>query len=187
MKRNITFARVTAVLLVLAALFAVLCGCGGDKPEEQSGQAVTEQAMPDIFIEEAEQLGNQDTPPVLVVETTDGETVSATNATLGGYVWEWMDSDGRVRLSEEEAPCAADMKEIAVIKRGTTDGKATLGITGGTLHSVQIWADGAPMEEGERLTVEGQTIVFPADGAYRYEIVVDYTGGRVYYAFMVTE
>lgn len=187
MKRYDVLRRLTAVLLAVTALMTLLCGCGKDKPEEQSGQTVTEQAMPDIFMEEAEQLGDQDTPPVLIVETTTGETVSATYATLGGYVWEWMDSDGRVRLSEEEAPCAADMKDIAVIRRDQTDGKAVLQITGGTLHSVQIWADSAPMEEGERLTVEGETIVFPAGGAYRYEVVVDYTGGRVYYAFMVTE
>lgn len=187
MKAISALLRPAAVLLAVAVLVTLLAGCGKDRPESQSGQPVTEQAMPDIFMEEAEQLGNLDTPPALVVETTSGETVSAAYATLGGYVWEWMDSDGKVRLSEEEAPCAADMREITVIERGSTDGSAVLRINGGTLRSVQMWKDGAPMEEGERLTVENNTIIFPSDGAYRFEIVVSYTGGRVYYAFMVTE
>jgi len=187
MNKNVLF-RLAVIALAAAALLAVLCGCGKEKEQTETGQQITEDyGVPDIFMEEDAALSNMETPPTLIVETTSGETVSATYATLGGYVWEWMDSDGRKQISEEEAPCAADMKEIAVVERSQTDGTAVLQITGGTLRSVQIWQDSAPMEEGERLAIEGNTIVFPPAGAYRYEIVVEYAGGRVYYAFMVTE
>lgn len=183
------YVRAAAVLFAVLAALTLLFGCGKDEtPESQTdAQIMEQQGVPDIFIEESQQLGDQDTPPTLVVETTDGENVTATYATLGGYVWEWLDSAGKVRLSEEEAPCAADMREIAVVERKNSDGSAILRITGGTLRSVQVWKDGAVTEDGEKITIENDTIVFPESGAHRYEIVVEYAGGRVYYAFMVTE
>lgn len=172
-------------LWAAAVLLLCLCGCGknGSEVELELEQTGT----PDIFIEEAEQLPRDSTPPNLVIETISGEVATATYATLGGYVWEWIDENGSIKLSEEESPCAADMKSIVTIDRSSTDGKARLQITGGTLRSVYMWVDGAPMEEREKLTVENDTIIFPDSGAYRYEIVVEYTGGRVYYAFMITE
>ncbi len=172
-----------ALVLALAALVC-LGGCGKEPAQEI---AIEQQGTPDIFIEEAQQLSGQSTPPNLMIETVSGEIATATTATLGGYVWEWVDEKGSVRLSEEEAPCAADMKTIVTVPRGSSDGTAKLQFSGGTLRSVQIWADGAPMEEGEKLTIEGGRIVFPESGAWRYEIVVEYPGGRVYYAFRVSE
>ena len=187
MKKNILL-RWAAAMLALVAVFALFAGCGDDAEESKTDAEIMEQqGVPDIFIEESQQLTNQDTPPALVLETTQGETVSATNATLGGYAWEWMDSSGKIRFNEEEAPCAAEMKDIAVISRASCDGKVALRINGGTLRSVQIWGEGAPMEEGEKITVENETIVFPGQGEYRYEVVVEYAGGRVYYAFRLSE
>ena len=187
MNKNVLF-RLAVIALAAAALLAVLCGCGKEKEQTETGQQITgDYGVPDIFMEEDAALSNMETPPTLIVETTSGETVSATYATLGGYVWEWLDSAGKVRLSEEEAPCAADMREIAVVERKTSGGSAVLRITGGTLRSVQVWKDGAVTEDGEKITVENDTIVFPESGAHRYEIVVESSGGRVYYAFMVTE
>jgi|GEM_PF-1676350 len=183
-----TVLRTAALVLAAAALLTIMTGCSDDKESGTAGTPVTEeQAVPDIFIDDGAGLGNQDTPPALVIETTKGETVSAVNATLGGYVWRWLDESGKEKLSEEEAPCAADMKEITVIRRSSAEGKAKLQISGGTLHLVKVWEDGKPMEESEKVTVENNTIVFPPSGAWRYEIVVDYEGGRVYYAFMVSE
>ena len=175
-------------ILLLAALAAVvcLCGCGSDSDAEQE-LAAEQMGTPDIFIEDSQQLPRSSTPPNLVIETSSGEVVSATYATLGGYVWEWMDEDGSIEITEDEAPCAAEMKEIATIFRSASSGSARLQISGGELRSVRIWADGAKMDEGQKLAVEGNVIVFPESGAYRYEVVVEYDGGRVYYAFMITD
>jgi len=182
------FLRVFSLMLTVAAVFVLLCGCSEDEKPESQGEIITEmQDVPDIFIDDGAGLSNQGTPPALVLEIAKGETVSAVNATLGGYVWRWIDDGGREKLAEEEAPCAADMKDITTIKRSTTEGRVKLQITGGTLHLAKIWKDGAAMEESEKVTVEDNTIVFPENGAYRYEIVVDYESGRVYYAFMITE
>lgn len=179
--------RILALVLAAAAVFALLCGCGKKEKPDTQDHPVTEQDIPDIFIDDGAGLSNQDTPPALVLETAQGETVSAVNATLGGYVWRWLDDSGRERLSEEEAPCASDMKEITTIRRSSTEGKVRLQISDGTLYLVKIWADGAAMEESEKVTVDSDTIVFPESGAHRYEVVVDYEGGRVYYAFMITD
>lgn len=186
MKRNI-LRRAAAVLLAAAAIFALLAGCGEEQQEQTDIEIMEQQGVPDIFIEESQQLSNQNTPPALVLETTLGETVSATNATLGGYTWEWMDSAGKIRFEEEEAPCAAEMKDIVVIERDSCEGSVTLRISGGTLRTVRMWPEGAAMEEGEKLTMDSNTVVFPAEGAYRYEAVVEYSGGRVYYAFKISE
>jgi len=187
MKRTVML-RMAAALLAAAAVLTLLIGCGKNKPEsvQTDAEIMEQQGVPDIFIEESRQLSDQDAPPVLVLETTMGETVSATHATLGGYTWEWMDSNGKIGFDEMEAPCAAEMKDIAVIGRDTCEGSVVLRINGGTLRFVQIWPEGAPMEEGEKITVDNNTIVFPAEGEYRYEIVVEYPGGRVYYAFKVS-
>lgn len=174
--------RLLAVFLC-AAMLLTFFGCGAAE-ETADIPDVGQEGTPEIFIND--ELGTESTPPNLVIETTDGETVTATYATLGGYVWEWFEA-GAVNLAEEEAPSAADMKNIAVIDRSRTEGYATLQINGGTLRSVQIWQDGEPLESGEKITIENNRIVFPESGAYRYEVVVEYAGGRVYYAFMVTE
>jgi len=175
-------------VLMAALLLAVLLGIAGcGKEPDQTETALEQAGTPDIFIEETQQLPRESTPPNLVIETVSGEVATATYATLGGYVWEWIGENGRVELSEEEAPCAADMKNIVTISRADASGKARLQISGGTLRSVYMWVDGAPMEEREKLTIENNEIIFPESGAYRYEIVVDYTGGRVYYAFMIGE
>ncbi len=187
MNRNVIL-RVFSLMLAAAAVMTVLCGCSKDEQPGSQGEIITEmQDVPDIFIDDGAGLSNQETPPALVLEISKGETVSAVNATLGGYVWRWIDDSGREKLAEEEAPCAADMKDITAIKRSSAEGSVKMQITGGTLHLVKIWEDGAAMEESEKVTVEDNTIVFPGSGAYRYEIVVDYESGRVYYAFMVTE
>ncbi len=174
-----------AVLLLAAAAMLLLFGCGEKEPVTAPENEL--QDVPDIFIDDGAGLGNQDTPPALVLETVSGETASALNATLGGYVWRWIDEDGKEKLSEEEAPSAAEMKDIAVIKRSQTEGSVRLQINGGTLLRVRMWQDGAPMEESEKIITENNTIVLPQSGACRYEVVVDYEGGRVYYAFMVTD
>ncbi len=181
MNRNLH--RLLTAAAVLLTVLAVLTGCGresADEPLPDAGQA----DAPEIFIEESEQLPKESTPPVLNIRTSSGETFTAT---MGGYVWEWMNQNGNVEISESEEPCAADMKTISTIPRQSTDGTAELLIEGGTLRLVKQWVDGAPLEEGEKLVTEGSTIVFPQSGAYRYEVVVEYTGGRVYYAFMISE
>ena len=170
----------TSFALVLVFLLA-LGGCGKE-PDAPVTETIPD-TTPEIFIEESQQLPRESTPPSLVVKHMNGETT----ATLGGYVWEWINESGMTRISEEEAPCAADMKTIAAIRRGDTDGGVDLQISGGTLRSVQMWVDGEPLESGEKLVVEGTRIVFPESGAYRYEVVVEYAGGRVYYAFMIAE
>ncbi len=186
MTRN-NLLRAAAVLFTAVAVFVLFAGCGEEKQAQTDIEIMEQQGVPDIFIEESQQLSDQNTPPDLVLETTSGETVTAQNATLGGYTWEWMDSSGKIRFEEEEAPCAAEMKEIAIIERGSCDGSVVLRINGGTLRTVRIWPEGAAMEEGEKITIENNTIVFPAEGAYCYEAVVEYAGGRVYYAFKISE
>ena len=175
----------TAAMLALTAVLC-LCGCAKEQETAQPEIAIEEQGTPDIAIEESPALSSQSTPPNLIVETVSGEVATATYATLGGYTWRYTADDGSEKLSEDEAPCAAEMKEIATISRSSTDGRAKLQISGGTLVYVQIWPDGETMENGEKLLIENNEIVFPESGDYRYEIAVEYPSGRVYYAFMIT-
>lgn len=174
-----------SIIIALSLCLVLLALVGCSAPE---GEETPDVGEPDVYQFEPPPLSHESAPPVLTLESTSGGQTKSTEAVIGGYTWSWMDENGMTVTDENEAPCAADMKHIAVLDRADTDGTVTLRISeGGELRSLQVWKDKAPMEEGERLKLEGTVITLPESGAYRYELIVEYPSGKVYYAFMVTE
>lgn len=138
---------------------------------------------PDIYL-----LGDSDVdnskPPALQIEVVNGDAVSAAIATMGGYSWRYPDKDGIMVNVVADADRVPQMREIIYIDKG--DGFGRL-ITTGKIVSITSWAEDSLDGEGTSVSLNEGRIAFPGEGAFRYEIIIEYDDGTAHYGFAVED
>ncbi len=187
------YALILIVVLVAGILFITLQdNIFGNRNQAGLGVAMNEVAtgtaagMNEIAMEPSVEQEAENKPPIVGLQTTHGEIVTYTYATMGTYSWEYR----KGLTTEAVVACSSapsEWEEIATIQMEKTDGTIEVCFADNMIeYTICYWIENATCGVADPVPMEGNTILLQGENAKGiYELHVVYEQGDAYYGFKV--